>query len=357
MASRSAMQRLDPKNMIYRFLGSTGLKVSALSFGSWVTVGGQCGYETARDCMKEAWDHGVNYFDTAEVYASGECERAFGQILKELQFKRSDMVISTKLFWGGAGPNDTGLSKKHLFEGMNASLERLGLEYVDVVMAHRPDRKTPMEEIVRAFTQIVNSGQALYWGTSEWNSHDIERAHHMAAVHSLIPPVCDQPQYNMFWRERVEGELAPVLANYRYGLTIWSPLDNGVLTGKYNEGIPADSRFAATNAAASDKQNMVNFGKALSSAEGQAKIEKVRRLTQIATELGCTTAQLALAWCLLNETVSTVITGASRPAQVTENMKALDVYKKIKGMPDVVGRIEEILGNRPAEPELWGRWN
>jgi aryl-alcohol dehydrogenase-like predicted oxidoreductase len=156
---------------------------------------------------------------------------------------------------------------------------------------------------------------------------------------------------------RVEGELAPVLANYRYGLTIWSPLDNGVLTGKYNEGIPADSRFTATNAAASDKENMLNFGKALSSAEGKAKIERVRRLTQIATELGCTTAQLALAWCLLNETVSTVITGASRPAQVTENMKALDVYKKIKGMPDVVGRIEQILGNRPAEPELWGRWN
>ncbi|KAL3428819.1 NADP-dependent oxidoreductase domain-containing protein [Aspergillus tetrazonus] len=174
---------------------------------------------------------------------------------------------------------------------------------------------------------------------------------------SLIPPVCDQPQYNMFWRERVEGELAPVLANYRYGLTIWSPLDNGVLTGKYNEGIPADSRFAATNAAASDKDNMVNFGKALSSAEGKAKIEKVRRLTQISTELGCTTAQMALAWYLLNETVSTVITGASRPAQVMENMKALDVYQKIKGMPDVIGRIEEILGNRPAEPELWGRWN
>ncbi|KAL3486581.1 NADP-dependent oxidoreductase domain-containing protein [Aspergillus germanicus] len=334
MASRSAMQRLDPKNMVYRFLGNTGLKVSALSFGSW------CGYETARDCMQEAWDHGVNSFDTAEVYASGECERAFGQILKELQFKWSDMVISTKLFWGGAGPNDTGLSKKHLFEGMNASLERLGLDYVDVVMAHRPDRKTPMEEIVRAFTQIVNSGQALYWDTSD-----------------LIPPVCDQPQYNMFWRERVEGELAPVLANYRHGLAIWSPLDNGVLTGKYNEGIPADSRFAATNAAASDKENMVNFGKALSSAEGKAKIERVRRLTQIATELGCTTAQLALARCLLNETVSTVITGASRPAQMTENMTALDVYKKIKGMPDVVGRIEQILGNRPAEPELWGRWN
>lgn len=265
-------------------------------------------------------------------------------------------MISTKLFWGGSGPNDTGLSKKHLFEGMNASLDRLGLDYVDIVMAHRPDRLTPMEEIVRAFTQIVNSGKALYWGTSEWTSHDIERAHHMAAVHNLIPPVCDQPQYNMFCRERVEGELVPVLENYRYGLTIWSPLDNGVLIGKYNEGIPPDSRFAATNAAASDKENMINFGKALSSVEGKSKIEKVRRLTEIAKELGCTTAQLALAWCLSNETVSTVITGASRPAQVTENMKALEVYIKIKSIPGLIGRVEDILGNRPADPNLWGRW-
>ncbi|CAG7924509.1 unnamed protein product [Penicillium olsonii] len=161
-AASHTLRRLDPKRMQYRFLGKTGLKVSALSFGSWVTVGGQVGYESARDCMLEAWEHGVNYFDTAEVYASGECERTFGQILRELNFKRSDMVISTKLFWGGSGPNDTGLSKKHLIEGMNASLERLGLDYVDVVMAHRPDPLTPMEEVVRAFSQIVNTGQALY---------------------------------------------------------------------------------------------------------------------------------------------------------------------------------------------------
>ncbi|KAL3429932.1 NADP-dependent oxidoreductase domain-containing protein [Aspergillus tetrazonus] len=313
MASRSAMQRLDPKNMVCRFLGNTGLKVSVLSFGSW------CRYKTARDCMQEAWDQGVNDFHTAEVYALGD--------------SRTDLVISTKLFWGGSSSNDTGLAKKHPFEGMNASLQRLGLDYVDVVMAHRPDRKTPMEEIVRAFTQIVNSGGAL-----------------------LIPPVCDQPQYNMFWRQRVEGELSPVLASYRYGLTIWSPLDNAVLTGKYNEGIPADSRFAATSAAALDKENMINFGMTLSSTEGQTKIEKVRRLTLIARELRCTTAQL-LAWCLLDETVSTVITGASQPAQVTKNMKVLDVYRKIKSMPEVIGRIEEILGNRLAEPELWGRWN
>lgn len=324
-----------------------------LTIGS---VGGQVGYNIAKECMLEAWNHGVNYFDTAEVYASGECEKVFGQMIRELGFKRSDMVISTKLFWGGPGPNDTGLSKKHLFEGMNASLQRLGLDYVDIVMAHRPDPLTPMEEIVRAFTQIVNEGKALYWGTSEWTSHDIERAHHMAAVHHLIPPVCDQPQYNAFWRERVEKELSPVFRNYGYGLTTWSPLDNGVLTGKYNDGIPEGSRLTGADAAASDKQNMINFGKALSTPAGQAKIQKVRELTKVAEELACTTAQLALAWCLSNENVSTVITGASRPSQVAENMKALEVYNKIKGDAAMLARINQILDNKPAEVELFGRW-
>ncbi|KAK5467047.1 hypothetical protein LTS15_000017 [Exophiala xenobiotica] len=349
--------QFDPKNMKYRFLGRTGLKVSVLSFGSWVTVGGQIGQDLSKKCMLEAWNNGVNYFDTAEVYASGECEKAFGQVLRDLKFKRSDLVVSTKLFWGGAGPNDTGLSKKHLFEGMKASLDRLGLDYVDIVMAHRPDPLTPMVEIVRAFTEIVQKGQALYWGTSEWNSHDIERAHHMAAVHHLIPPSCDQPQYNAFCRERVEAELRPVLRNYGYGLTIWSPLDNGVLTGKYNDGIPAGSRLTGEGAAASDKQNMINFGKALSTPEGQAKIEKVRQLTSIAKKLGCTTAQLALAWCLSNDNVSTVITGASRPEQVTENMKALDVYNKLLEDPSIGKQMEEILANKPADVELFGRWS
>jgi voltage-dependent potassium channel beta subunit len=306
--------------------------------------------------MLEAWKSGVNYFDTAEVYASGECEKAFGAALRDLGFKRTDLVISTKLFWGGQGPNDTGLSKKHLFEGMRASLERLGLDYVDIVMAHRPDPLTPMEEIVRAFTQIVNEGKALYWGTSEWNAHDIERAHHMAAVHHLIPPMCDQPQYNAFCRERVEGDLTPVLRNYGYGLTTWSPLDNGVLTGKYNDGIPAGSRLTGADAADSDKQNMINFGKALSTPAGQAKIQKVRELSSVAGELGCTTAQLALAWCLSNENVSTVITGASRPEQVTENMKALDIYRRMKKDATISEKVEAILGNKPAGTELFGRW-
>jgi voltage-dependent potassium channel beta subunit len=306
--------------------------------------------------MLEAFNQGVNYFDTAEVYASGECEKVFGEAIRDLGFRRSDIVVSTKLFWGGSGPNDTGLSKKHLFEGMRASLSRLGMEYVDIVMAHRPDGLTPMEEIVRAFTQIVQSGQALYWGTSEWNAHDIERAHHMAAVHNLIAPTCDQPQYNAFCRERVECELRPVLRNYGYGLTIWSPLDNGVLTGKYNDGIPEGSRLTGTDAASSDKQNMINFGKALSTPAGKAKIEKVRKLAPIAKELGCTTAQLALAWCLSNENISTVITGASRPEQVKENMKALAIYDKMKKDGTTKARIDTVLDNAPAAPELFGRW-
>lgn len=307
--------------------------------------------------MLEAWNNGVNYFDTAEVYASGECEKVFGAALRELRFKRSDIVVSTKLFWGGAGPNDTGLSKKHLFEGMKTSLDRMGLEYVDIVMAHRPDPLTPMEEIVRAFTELVQSGKALYWGTSEWKAHDIERAHHMAAVHHLIAPVCDQPQYNAFCRERVEAELSPPLRNYRYGLTIWSPLDNGVLTGKYNDGIPEGSRLTGTDAASSDKQNMVNFGKALSTPAGREKISKVRELGEVAKAFGCNTAQLALAWCLTNEAVSTVITGASRPEQVTQNMKALDVYEKLKSAPEFREKIEKILDNKPVSEDLFGRWS
>lgn len=240
--------------------------------------------------------------------------------IDNLDIKRSDMVMSTKLFWGGAGPNDTGLSKKHIFEGMRASLSRTGLDYLDIFMAHRPDARTPTEEIVRAFSQVVQSGQALYWGTSEWSAHDVERAHHMADLHGLVAPVCDQPQYNAFWRARVEGELRPVLRNYGYGLTVWSPLDNGVMTGKYNDGtLPAGSRLTGEGSASSDRQNMIDFGRALSTPEGQAKIEKVKRLGQVARELGCSTAQLALAWCLCNEQVSTVITGASRPEQVVEN--------------------------------------
>lgn len=307
--------------------------------------------------MLEAWNHGVNYFDTAEVYASGECEKVFGAALRELNFRRSDLVVSTKLFWGGPGPNQCGLSKKHLFEGMRASLERLGLEYVDIVMAHRPDPLTPMEEVVRAFTEIVQQGKALYWGTSEWNAHDIERAYHMASVHHLIAPVCDQPQYNMVWRERVEAELAPVIRNYGYGLTIWSPLDNGVLTGKYNEGIPQGSRLTGENTASSDKQMMLGFGAALSTADGQAKIAKVRELTVVAKELGCTMAQLAIAWCLCNDKVSTVITGASRPEQVNENMRALHVYEKIKEKPDILLRVDTILNNKPEQVKLFGRWS
>lgn len=314
------------------------------------------GQETSKQCMLEALNHGVNYYDTAEVYASGECEKVFGQAIRDLGFRRSDIVVSTKLFWGGSGPNDTGLSKKHLFEGMRSSLSRLGMDYVDVVMAHRPDPLTPMEEIVRAFTQIVQSGQALYWGTSEWNSHDIERAMHMAEVHHLIPPMCDQPQYNAFWRQRVEEELRPILHNYGYGLTIWSPLDNGVLTGKYNDGVPAGSRLTGADAASSDKQNMINFGKALSTPAGKDKIEKVRQLTTIAKNLGCTTAQLSLAWCLSNEKVSAVITGASRPQQVTENMKALDIYETMKQDPSIKERMDDILANAPADADLFGRW-
>ncbi|ODQ54925.1 Aldo/keto reductase [Saitoella complicata NRRL Y-17804] len=334
--------------MQYRFLGATGLKVSALSLGGWITYGGQVTGDGAAECMAKAWEYGINYFDTAEVYANGECEKAMGAAIQKLGWNRSDYVISTKLYWGGAGPNDKGLSRKHLLEGMKKSLERLQLDYVDIVMAHRPDPLTPMEEIVRAFTKIVNDGHALYWGTSEWSAFEIEHAHHVATKYNLIAPSVDQPQYNLLERNKLEKEFVPLFKLYEYGTTIWSPLSSGILTGKYNDGIPEDGRLAR------DDPIMKKFRDGLSTEEGKAKLEKVRKLTKVAEKLGATTAQLALAWCLKNPNVSTVITGASKPEQVDENVKALEILEKIDD--GVMKEIDEIFQNKPAEQELFGRW-
>ena len=329
--------------MEYRFLGKSGLKVSALSFGSWVTFGDQMDVDAAYDCMKEAYDAGVNFFDNAEVYAAGMSETIMGEVLRKGGWARSDLVLSTKIFWGGQGPNDRGLSRKHIVEGTDKALARLGVDYVDLIFCPRPDMHTPLEETVRAMDHVVNQGKAFYWGTSEWSAAQIRQAYDIARREHLIPPTMDQPQYNMFVRDRVEAEYAPLYDEIGLGTTIWSPLASGILTGKYNEGIPEGSRMAL--------ENYKWLLPQLEGDEGARKIAIVRKLEPVAADLGCSLAQLAIAWCLTNDDVSTVITGASRAEQVTENMKALEVAEKLT--PDVLETIEGILGNRPAGEKDW----
>ena len=328
--------------MEYRFLGRSGLRLSALSFGSWVTFGGQVDVNDAVRLLTVAYDAGVNFFDTAEVYAHGEAERILGEVLRRTGWRRSDLVISTKIFWGGEGPNDRGLSAKHLVEGTEASLRRLGLDYVDLLFCHRPDVHTPIEETVWAMDRLVRQGKALYWGTSEWSADRIRQAHAVARREHLIPPLMEQPQYNMFHRHRVEVEYAPLYDELGLGTTTWSPLASGLLTGKYDDGIPAGSRLA-----------LPDYGwlREQMAPEWDRRITVSRRLAEVAAELACTRAQLAIAWCLANEDVSTVILGASREEQLRENLGALDVAERLT--PDVLERIEGILDNRPAPERDW----
>ncbi len=323
--------------MEYRHLGRSGLQVSALSLGGWVTWGQQVGEDIAYESMVEARRHGVNFFDTAEVYAEGRSEIAMGKALKRAGWKRSDLVLSTKIFWGGEGVNDQGLSRKHIVEGLDASLARLQLDYVDLLFCHRPDKRTPIEETVRAMTHVIDRGKAFYWGTSEWSAQQIMEAHAIARREHLIPPLMEQPEYNMFARERFEKEYERLYSEVGLGTTIWSPLASGLLTGKYNNGIPEGTRATVPGY----EWLREEFEK----PETALKIEKVKQLAPIAQELGCTLAQLALAWCLTNPNVSTVITGASKASQVTENMQALEVVPKLT--PDVLQRIEQILNNKP----------
>lgn len=327
--------------MEYRFLGSSGLKLSALSLGAWVTYGEQVGEDAAYQCMKAAYEAGVNFFDNAEAYASGKAEVVMGNVIKRMGWKRSDLVVSTKIFWGGDGPNDRGLSFKHVLEGTNASLKRLQMDYVDLIFCHRPDKYTPIEETVWAMNQVIRQGKAFYWGTSEWSAVQIMEAHAVARREHLIPPTMEQPQYNMFHRERVEKEYAHLYEEVGLGTTIWSPLASGFLTGKYNDGIPEGSRL--------DTEGYEWLRRRLESERGQRQIEQVKLLMPIAAELGCSIAQLALAWCLKNPNVSTVITGASKAEQVKENMKALDVAAQLNA--PLMERIEEILQNKPSEQQ------
>lgn len=330
--------------MEYRFLGKSGLKVSALSFGSWVTFGEQVDTDLAYNQMKVAYDAGVNFFDNAEAYEAGKSEIIMGEVLKKAGWKRSDLVLSTKIFWGGDGPNDKGLSFKHIKEGTEAALERLKTDYVDLNFCHRPDKYTPIEETVWAMNQMIHEGKVLYWGTSEWSAEQIRKAYDFARQEHLRPPLMEQPQYNMFHRDRVEKEYRMLYEDIGLGTTIWSPLASGLLTGKYNDGVPEGSRLDLEKYSWLRKQ-------LLETEDGRAKLEKVKKLAPIADDLGISMPQLALAWCLKNEDVSTVITGASSVEQVEQNMKTMDILPKID--QEIMENIEGILDNKPAEEQDW----
>ncbi len=319
--------------MEYRRLGGTGLKVSVLSFGSWVTFGPQLAGNLAEECLGAAFDAGVNFFDNAEAYSGGESERIMGEAIAALGWGRHQYVLSTKVFWGlHPGPNMRNtLNRKYLLQAVDGSLERLGTDFVDLLYCHRPDPETPIEETVWAMSDIIASGKALYWGTSEWSAEQIRQAWDLAERHHLRKPVVEQPQYNLLWRDRVESEYAPLYDDIGLGLTTWSPLASGLLTGKYLDGIPEGSRGA-----------LPGYEWLRDMLTDEARSTKVRGLQAFADELGCTLSQLSIAWCAKNPHVSSVITGASRVEQVRENMGALDVIPRLTD--DVMARIATLVG-------------
>ncbi len=319
--------------MEYRRLGRSGLKVSAISLGAWVTYGAQVGEDVAYECMTEAFDGGVNFFDNAEAYASGRAEVVMGNVIRRAGWKRSDLVVSTKLFWGGKGPNDVGVSRKRIIEGIDRSLDRLQLEHVDLLYCHRPDPDTPIEETVRAMNHVLAQGKALYWGTSEWSADQIADAAAIASREHLIGPTMEQPQYHMFHRDRVEREYGKLCERIGLGLTIWSPLASGLLTGKYDNGAIPGTRASLPG--------YEWLREELVGEAARPKIERVKKLKTIAERFGCTRAQLAIAWCLKNPHVSSAITGATRREQMKENLGAMPVVERLTA--DVMREIDRVL--------------
>ena len=318
--------------MHYRRLGSSGLKVSEISLGAWITFGNQIDNKISSDLIHAAYDQGINFFDNADIYANGQAETIMGKAIKDLP--RESLVISSKVFWPTmSGPNGRGLSRKHITESIHASLKRLEVDYVDLYFCHRYDPDTPVEEVVRTMNDLIQQGKILYWGTSEWNAAQITNAVGIARQYGLIPPTMEQPQYNMFHRERVESELAPICKEFGLGLTTWSPLYSGILSGKYNKGIPEGSR------ASLDDMTWIR------DRITPERIGKVNEITNLARNLGITTSQLAIAWLLRRKEVSSVITGASRLEQMDENLMAADAVDLLDN--NTLETIELILDNNP----------
>lgn len=309
--------------MQYRRLGSSGLQLSALSFGAWVTFGGQIGRSEARNLIAAAYDNGINFFDNAEVYAKGEAEKVMGDVIADLRLPRDGYCVSSKVFFGAVDdprPTQRGLSRKHVFEACHAALQRLRVDHLDLYFCHRPDPDTPIEETVWAMDALIRQGKVLYWGTSEWSATQIKEASRVARARHLHAPTMEQPQYNLLHRTRVELEYAPLYSELGLGTTIWSPLASGLLTGKYNEGVAAESRLGQKDNAWLQRMVM--------GEEGSRRIDRVRRFTAVAAELGEKPSQLAIAWCLRNPHVSTVMLGASRTSQLLENLGALELVDR-----------------------------
>ena len=326
--------------MEYRRLGNSGLHISALSFGSWVTFKNQVGDRQAETLLGMAHDSGINFFDNAETYAGGESELIMGRVLKNLGWGRDTYCVSSKVFWGGKLPTQRGLSRKHIFDACHAALKRLQVDYLDLYFCHRPDLHTPVEETVRAMHDLVAQGKVMYWGTSEWPATKLVEAYGAARENLLTPPTMEQPQYNLFHREKVEGEFRDLYARFGLGTTIWSPLASGVLTGKYRDGITGETRMALPG--------FEWLRNRFESEIGRGEIQLARDLEAIAGDLGISLAVMAIAWCLKNPNVSSVILGASRPEQLEENLKALDAVRLLDD--EAMERIESVVRNKPDPP-------
>lgn len=328
--------------MEYRRLGRSGLQLSTLSFGSWVSFHKQIDDSIADELMGIAYDQGINFFDNAEVYALGKSEEMMGRVLKKKNWDRTSYVISSKAFFGWRGkenkPNQTGLSRKHLVEACEEALKRLQVEYLDLYFCHRPDKNVPVEEVVWTMNTLIQQGKILYWGTSEWSGVEIMEAHRVAQAYRLIGPTMEQPEYNLFNREKMEKDYVEVFKNVGLGTTIWSPLASGLLTGKYNQGIPEGTRLAIPGFEWLKDKTFV-----------EEKLNRVRQYQTIADELGCSMAALSIAWCIKNPNVSTAILGATKKEQLLENLKALDVVPKLTD--EVMQKIDDVFGTKPALPE------
>ncbi|XP_077356811.1 voltage-gated potassium channel subunit beta-2-like isoform X2 [Festucalex cinctus] len=353
---------MEDSCMPYRYLGKTGLKVSCLGLGehhahtthkhtefcayflftgTWVTFGSQISDEMAESVMTLAYDNGVNLFDTAEVYASGRAETTLGNILEKKDWRRSSYVVTTKIYWGGQAETERGLSRKHIIEGLRGSLARLKLDYVDIVFANRSDVNSPMEEVVRAMTFVINQGMAMYWGTSRWNAVEIMEAYSIARQFNLVPPVCEQAEYHYFQRDKVELHLPELYHKIGIGTMTWSPLACGMLTGKYNSGVPQSSRAAIKGHGWLKER--------LYSDEAKQQLSKVKELHLLADRLGCTPAQLAIAWCLRSEGISSVLLGVSNTEQLMENLSSIQVLSQLS--PALIAEMDTLLGNKPRKPK------